>query len=134
MLASVEGLVDEAALVDSLDGSTGNGFDAAFTEEGFGPQLGSRHEAVLLETHSADAEVAEFVFVGDVDNFAQVAHTGFAQFELDIEGVFEGGALTGAGAVASADDEALGLARFGGLDDLLQFLLSLIRVIGGANG
>ena len=67
-------------------------------------------EALLGEGQPADAEVAELVLVGQVDDVGQVAHAGLAQLVLDVEGVLEGRALAGAGAVAHADDEGLALA------------------------
>ncbi len=85
------------------------------------------------KAHAADAEVAQLIFVSEVDDVGEVTHTGLPQLVFDIEGVLKCRALTGAGAVPDADNQALSLTcfQFGG--DTFERLRSLNGVAGSAH-
>ena len=133
LVRAVEGLVEELALLDPLDVGAEDRADAALTEQRLGPGLAGGQEAALAEDHAADAEVAELVLVGQVDDLGQVAHPGRAELVLDVEGVLECCSLAGAGAVAHADDQPLRLAGAEPVDDLVERGRGLDGVTGGAD-
>ena len=107
---AVQLFVVDDALFDTGHVCPGDGPDAPLAEEGLGPQLGGRLEPLLGERQPPDAEVAQLVLVGEVDDVGQVAHTGLAHLVLDVEGVLEGRPLARARPVAHADDQGLVLA------------------------
>jgi len=65
---------------------------------------------VLGEGKSTDAEVTEFILVGQLDDVGQVPHAGLAYLVLDVERVLERRALAGAGPMPHPNDEYLMLA------------------------
>ena len=107
---AVQLLVVDDALLDAGHVRPGDGPDAPLAEEGLGPQLRGGLESLLGERQPTDAEVAQLVLVGQVDDVGQVAHPGLAYLVLDVEGVLEGCALARARPVAHADDQGLVLA------------------------
>lgn len=98
-MVAVEGFVVHLARLDLLDMSTEDGFDATLAEQRCRPDLAAGLEALLLEGHAVDAEIAQRGFVGQVDQSGEVANAGLAQFVVDVEDVLKGCAFTGARAV-----------------------------------
>ena len=98
------------AFLDARDVGPGDRPDPTLPEERLGPQFRGRLESLLGEGQPTDAEVAEVVLVGQVDDVGQVPHAGQAHLVLHVERVLEGCALTGAGPVPHPDDEDLTFA------------------------
>ena len=108
------------ALVDLVHVSAEDRLDAALLVERLGPQLARRDEAALLEVQPTDAEVAELVLVGEVDDLGVGPNTARPELVFDVEGVLERGAFARARAVADTDHEGLLLAGLELGDDLFE--------------
>ena len=133
-LRSVQGLVPDPVLVHLLHMGAGDPVDAALGEQRLGEQAARHDVAAALELHAAHAEVAELVLVRDPDDLRLVPHLARPQLELQIHRVLERRSLTGAGAVADADQEALPLAAAHPLHRLVQRGGGRDGVLGRAHG
>ena len=133
-LRPVQGLVPDPVLVHLLHVGAGDPVDAALGEQRLGEQAARHDVAAALELHAAHAEVAELVLVRDPDDLRLVPHLARPQLELEVHRVFERGSLTGAGAVADADQEALPLAAPHPLHRLVERGGGRDGVLGRAHG
>ena len=98
------------SLLDARYVGPGDRSDPSLPEQGFCPELRRRLEPLLGEGQPTDAEVTEFVLVGQIDDVGQLPDTGLAHLVLHVERVLEGRALAGAGPVPHPDDEDLAFA------------------------
>jgi len=133
VLGAVDLLVMQEAGLDLGAGGAQNRAHLALAEQRRRPQFGGGLEALLGEDQAADAEVAELGLVGEVDDLRVVPDARLAQRVVEVEGVFERGALARARAVARADDEAHRPAALELLDGGGQLLGGLGGVRGGAH-
>lgn len=130
---AIEGLVVGAALLDGADVRSGDGGDATFGKEGLSEDLAGGDVAAAADVNTVDAEVAEFVFVGDEGDVGFVANAVGAEFEFEVDNVFEGRTFAGACAVACADEEAFALAALHLLNEVEEGGGGFFGVVSGAD-
>src|SRR5665213_417269 len=110
VVGAVQLLIVHDAFLDASHVGTSDGPDPPFPEERLGPQLRRGLEPLPGERQPTDAEVAQFVLVGQVHDVGKLAHAGLANLVFDVERILEGGTLARARPVPHADHQYLALA------------------------
>jgi hypothetical protein len=104
-----------------------------FNEQRFGKHAARDDIAAALHVYPTHAEIAEFVFVGYIDNPGAVTDAKPPQLVLNIENILECGTFTRTGTMPHADYQRLIFALFHALDAVEKRLSRLNSMGGGAN-